>query len=761
MVHRYYANLLLTGATAGALLGGGLLWLGGQPAPARWLWLGASAGVFLLTLVDIVRAMARRQAGVDLLALFSIGGALALGEYLTAGVIALMLGSGRTLEDYAERRAGREMSALLEKVPRHANRYQDQAIVQVALAAVEPGDRLLVRTGETVPVDGSLLSEQAVLDAATLTGESLPVGCRAGQRLQSGCVNAGAPFDMLATHAAEDSALSAIVRLVQSARESRAPAMRLADRYALLFVPLALALAGAAWAWSGDPVRALAVVVVATPCPLLLAVPVAIVSAMSRCASHGVLIKHGGAIEKLARAETLFFDKTGTLTGGRARLVAVAGAPGADEEAVLRLAASLDQMSDHAVARAVVQAARERNLELSLPSAVSEQAGSGICGMVDGRRVRVGSLDYAAGLAPYPPWVERLARRGGQEGSGAVYVAVDGRLVGALQMADEIRLDTPRALRLLRLAGIRQSVMLTGDRREVAETIGGVLGVDEVLAEQTPSAKLAAIAASRERGVTLMVGDGVNDAPALAAADVGIAMGARGAAAAAEAAQVVLLVDRLDRLAFALRIAQRARAIALQSVTLGLGLSMAAMVVAALGYLPPLAGALLQEGIDVAAILNALRVLGLERQPLKARLSEARVRQLREEHAAMLPVLEQITRLADRAAELPAEQLLAGLQRLLAALRQEILPHERHDDAELYPQVARLIGGEDPMATMSHTHREIYKAVQGLERLTAALEAPELASPALPELQRALYALDTILRLHFAQEEELYHNLAE
>lgn len=761
MERRYLIDIVLTSVTAGALLAGGVAYLAGKPELAHELWLGSAVLIFLVTFADILQAIARKQVGVDLIALLSIGGAVAFGEYLTAVVIALMLAGGRTLEDYAEQRAGREMSALLAKVPRYANRYQGNNLVQVALSAIVPGDRLLVRAGETVPVDGNLLSGHAELDASTLTGEPLPVSCTRGHRVQSGCVNAGAPFELLATHCAEDSALSAIVRLVQSARASKAPAARLADRYALLFVPLALTMAGTAWALTGDPLRALAVMVVATPCPLILAVPVAIVCAMSRCASHGVLIKHGGAIERLAQADTLFFDKTGTLTGGQARLVTVVSGADTSDEQVLRLAASLDQMSDHAIARAVVRAAQQRGLELSLPASVSEQPGSGIAGMVDGRQVRVGSYHFVAEAGQKPPWVERFVRRIGYEGASGVYVAIDGRLAGALLMADEIRLDTPRAMRLLRAAGIRRTVMLTGDRRDVAETIGGVLGVDQVMAEQSPSAKLVAIAEAGAQGVTLMVGDGVNDAPALAAADVGIAMGARGAAAAAEAAQVVLLVDRLDRLALALRIAQQARTIALQSVAAGMGLSVAAMVVAALGYLPPLAGAVLQEAIDVAVILNALRVLGLERPQSKARMSSEQVMHLQGEHTAMLPVLAQINELADKLGELPMAQVQVGLEQLLTVLRQEILPHERQDDAELYPLVARLIGGEDPMATMSHTHRAIYKLIHSLERFATEFGARNPVPVDLPELRNTLYALDTIMRLHLAQEDELYQNLAE
>jgi len=762
MERRHRIDLLLTGLTAAALVIGGLLVLLGRPETGNRLWLGASLLVFIAVLIDIVAAALRRQAGIDLIALVAIGGAAALGENLTAAVIALMLGSGRVLEDFAERRAGREMSALLAKLPRFANRYEEGGLARISLDAIAPGDRLLVRVGETVPADGALLSELATLDESTLTGESLPVTRRAGEALLSGAVNAGAPFDLRAEQPAARSALAAIVRLVEQARGSKAPAARLADRYALLFVPLTVVLAGGAWLWSGDPVRALAVVVVATPCPLILAVPVAIVSAMSRCAGHGVLVKHGGAIELLAQGTILFFDKTGTLTGGQTRLTDIATAPGVDTETVLRLGASLDQMSDHAIAHAVVQAARERGLPLALPDDAVEQPGAGVAGIVEGHAVRIGSLVYVmeGKKTEHADWLHQFASRTGYEGAAGVYVGIDGHVAGALQMADEIRQDTPRALRLLRAAGVQRIVMLTGDRQDVAATIGDMLGVDQVLAQQTPQDKLDAIARARKEGVTLMVGDGVNDAPALAAADVGIAMGARGAAAAAEAAQVVLLVDRLDRLAFALRTARAARTIALQSVIAGMGLSLLAMIAAAFGFIAPLAGALLQEAIDVAVILNALRVLRIGRVP--ARISPEQAHALRDQHQALAPLIERIGRLGTALPGLAPQALKTELARLLAELHGMLLPHEREDDAALYPELARMIGGEDPLAPMNHTHREIYRLVRVLDRIGAQLasQAMDANGLQLRELQRTLHALDAILRMHFAQEEELYQNLA-
>lgn len=747
------------GICIAALAGGGACYLYGATHLAGWIWLAAASLVLVTVTVDTVVALWRRRFGLDLIALVSIAGAIALQEYFTAEIIALMFASGRALEGYAERRAQQDMSALLHQAPRTANRYEHGRLVNIALAAVRPGDRLAVRPGETVPVDGTLVSA-ATLDESSLTGESMPVPRRAGTALASGAVNAGDAFDMLATRTADDSAYANIVRLVQAAQASKAPAARLADRYALLFVPLALGIAGLAWGLSGDPQRALAVVVVATPCPLLLAVPVAIVSAMSRCARRGVLVKHGAALERMAQVDTMFFDKTGTLTGGKAKLLEIASAPGVADDDVLRLAASLAQMSGHAISQAVAGAAVDRHLRLSVPEQVSERPGAGLCGRVDGRQVRIGSPDYVLETRSPPDWAAGVARRIGEEGAAGVHVALDGALCGVLRLQDEIRLESPRTLRMLRALGIGRIVMLTGDRPDVAGTVGAALGVDDVVAGQSPASKLAAIAAARTHGVTMMVGDGVNDAPALAAADIGVAMGARGAAAAAESAQVVLLVDRLDRLAFAVRIARQSRAIALQSVLGGMGLSVAAMGVAAFGYLPPVAGALLQELIDVAVIANALRVLRLEGGAGREQMSTRELGQLKEEHARLMPVIDRLGRLADEVATRPAAAVRDELAALNEALRRQILPHEASDDATLYPRVARMIGGEDPMAAMSRTHREIHRLSGILDRLSRAPPEPGGAVTSLHELRRTLYALDVILRLHFAQEDEIYQGLA-
>jgi heavy metal translocating P-type ATPase len=758
---RWRSDLSIFIACLAGLVAGAALWFAGRHQPASWAWAvaAAPAGVSLSWRTAV--ALWRHEVGVDLLALVAIAGALILRQDLTAAVIAVMLASGRLLESYAERRAGREMSALLAHVPRTAQRRLDGALVETPLDEIRPGDRLLVRHGEVIGVDGSVNAEGAMLDESALTGESLPVTYPRGALLRSGAVNAGDAFEMVATATASDSTFAGIVKLVEAAQRSRAPAVRLADRYALWFVPASLLLAGIAWLISGDAMRALAVVVVATPCPLILAVPVAIVSGISRCARRGILVKGGAALETLALARTLFFDKTGTLTAGHARLVAVEGAITKDGNEVLAAAASLEQMSNHVTAAAIVAAARERGLELHLPTDVSEVAGAGISGRVNGMRVAAGSRDFIERNLALPTSARELLERVAGAETSPVLVAIDGTFAGVLLLADQLRVETPRALRLLRRAGIRCIVMLTGDRLEVAEAIGAGLGVDEVMAERTPPDKLAVIAASRESGPNVMVGDGVNDAPALAAASVGVAIGARGATASAEAADIVLMADRLDRLAEALHIAHGTRAIAVQSVIAGMGLSLLAMGIAAAGYLPPLYGAVLQEAIDVAVILNALRVLRI--RPLRASrytLTPGESERLRTEHRELAPVLDRLSAVAERLPLLHGTDLTETLHNLDALLRERLLPHESADDHEVYPAIAVLLGGDDPMAAMSRTHREIFRLYRRFDTTVQRLPAEEPDPHVLQDLQRTLHALDAILRLHFAQEEEIYASLA-
>jgi len=751
------AALLLLTALA---LPAGLLLHGLRLDPlARLAWSVSALLMAALLAVEIVIRLRRREAGVDLIALLAIVAAVLLGQALVAAVIALMLAGGRALEDYTAGRAGRELRRLIDRAPRFAWRYRDDQLEQVPVDAVMPGDRLLLRMGEVVPVDGTVLDATATLDESALSGEPLPVRRQRGDSVRSGGVNAGAPFDFSATQSAAHSTYAGIVRMVEAARQSRAPFVRMADRYALILIPLTLLLAGAAWLLSGDPLRALAVLVVATPCPLILAVPVAIVGGISRCAQRGILVKDGATLEVLARAQVLFLDKTGTLTAGHARVLSVASAGAHSAQPLLQLAASLAQASPHVIAQAIVQAAHAQGLALEPPREVYEEPGAGLRGVVAGHAVMLGGHHYVAASTPALAWTDTLQRRMAYEDVSASFIGIDGAMAGAVLFDDPLRLESPRALRLLRQAGIRRIVMLTGDLLERAQAIGLAAGVDEVRAGLTPAGKLAAIAQGHAQGITLMVGDGINDAPALAAADVGIALGARGATASSEAAGVVLLADRLDRIAEAMQIARRARRVALQSVLAGMGLSLLAMLLAAFGLLPALAGAIVQEVIDVAVIVNALRALGggLEHMAT-ASIGADHAERLRHEHAELAPVLERLQQAAEHIgsyAPTAAREELAGLVELLD---RQLLPHEQADQDELYPQLAGRLHGDDPLAAMSHTHREIFRLIHLLGRMSADL-ADSTADLPLAEIQRALLRLDTVLKLHFAQEDELYHNL--
>jgi heavy metal translocating P-type ATPase len=571
------------------------------------IWAIATIPVLGVLLAEIVVSLRRGDVGLDIVAALSMLAALVFAEYLAAVVVALMYSGGQYLESFAERRASREMTAVLARVPRSVVRYRNGRLEEVDLDVIEPGDRLLARKGDVVPVDGTVIEGVAVLDQSALTGESLPVQQKVGDPVMSGSTNAGEAFHLVATRRAAESTYAGIVRLVAAAQRSRAPMSRLADRYAMVFLAATIALAGAAWVWSGDPIRAVAVLVVATPCPLILAVPVAIVSGLSRAAKHGILIKGGQALETLARVRALVIDKTGTLTRGRARIVATEVATALPADELLRLAASLDQASKHIMAQTIVEEARNKGLALVSPSDVVETAGEGVEGRVDGRSVVVGGLGFVSGRLADAS-VSRL-RASRPAGAAVVAVGIDGKLAGVLILADELRAGTEALLRSLRTLGVERIVLATGDRRDVAEMVARGLSIDAVRAELSPDQKTLVVLSERKNGPVMMIGDGVNDAPALAAADLGVAMGAKGAAASAEAADVVLLVDQLDRVLPAIMIARRSRFIALESVYAGLGLSVAGMIAAALGLISPVQGAVFQELIDVAVILNALRAL--------------------------------------------------------------------------------------------------------------------------------------------------------
>jgi heavy metal translocating P-type ATPase len=756
---RFFKRVLIAIALAG-LTGGLALWVAGRHDLAQWVWAAGTLPVVAGLLYSMVRDLLAGRLGVDAVAFVSMTAALALEQNLAGVVVAVMYAGGNALEDFAVARAERNLKSLVDRAPRIAHRRSGDAVADIPVEAVAIGDRVLVRAGEVIPVDGVIAAGAALIDEAALTGEPVPVTRRAGELARSGTINAGETFELTSTATAGESTYAGIVRMVTAAQTARPPFIRLADRYALVLLPVSLLVAGAAWLLSGDPIRGLAVLVVATPCPLILAAPVAFIAGVSQAAARGILIKGGGPLEALARAHTVMFDKTGTLTVGGARLIAIETAPGEAPDDVLRLAASLELASHNVVAAAIVAAASARGLALTVPTGVRETMGSGVEGSLEGHDLRIGSLALVYGARKPEDWAVRALRRAAWRSALVVFVALDGRAVGALLLGDELRRETPRAVQALRSAGIARIVMVTGDRADAAETIGAALDLDAVLANRVPSDKVDAVMTEERLKPTIMVGDGINDAPALAAATVGIAMGARGASASSEAADVVILVDRLDRVSDAVVIARRTRAIALQSILAGMALSGIAMGFAAFGWLAPVAGALVQEVIDIAVIVNALRALTPAYRPGRALMPAAAALALRQDHQALETHLDRLRELADAlddATPQAAVALIAEADRLVAG---EVIEHERRDEATVYPRLSAFLSDGHGLGAMSRAHREIMHLGRLLARLAEGLTPDDADRYLVRDAQRAIESIEALVRIHNAQEEDIYEHAA-
>ncbi len=564
-----------------------------------FIWaLGGLAGLVPAT-KWVIDEFLSKNMGSDILAVLALLGTILTNEMMAAAIISFMLATGRVLESWAEGQAERQLKSLLERMPRVAHiLLEDGSLKTISADDVKVGDILVVRSGEIVPVDGMLITD-ATLDESALTGEPLPVNRESNEMVLSGVLNAGNNFQFKALQTLDLSTYSGIIRLVQSAQAKSAPGVRIANTWALRFVPVALIIAGGAWLITGEISRAIAVLVAATPCPLILAVPIAVVAGMSNAAKNGAVIKGGAALEQLARAEVVLLDKTGTLTYGGPEVSEIQAKPGFDELKVLQIAASLDQYSPHVIAKAIVNAANERKINLLPALEVKENHGEGISGNISGVKSSVCQITDSI-----PDWCNVYSPL-------RVGIYQNDELIGILGLEDPIRSESEQMIKDLRSSGIKKILMVTGDRIETAKNVGSVLDLDEIHASCKPEDKMRIVLAEMKlaKGTVVAVGDGINDAPVLAASDVGIAMGARGATAASEAADVVIVDDTIDRLTKAISISKFSRNKALQAAGIGMGLSLVAMFLGAFGIFNASQGAIAQEFIDVISILWALTAL--------------------------------------------------------------------------------------------------------------------------------------------------------
>lgn len=546
--------------------------------------------------------------GVDIIALIAIFSSILLGQYATAAIILLMLTGGEWLENHAIKQAKKELTKLLERAPTIAHLKQQNNIQDIEVSQIQPGDLLLIKAHEIIPVDGYIRTGTTTIDESSITGESFPVERSLGALIKSGSINLGDAIEIQATKNSTDSTYGRILTLVKQAAESKAPMVRLADQYSARFTIITFICAGFAWFISHDPIRVLSVFVVATPCPLIIATPVAIMSGVGKAAVRGIIVKSGGALETLARVKTMLLDKTGTITFGEPRIARIQARDG-NTERFLCLAASIDQYSTHILARSIASEAAKQHLTCKPPQNFHEEIGYGVRGTIDGKNYLFGKRrfieDYGISI---PSELTAHIEQAKQQGEKCVFLVEDKQLLGFISFIDLIRPETKNVFSRLRAHGIHSLILLSGDRQRIADTIAKQAGLKQALGDVTPEGKVAEIIHRKKiLPPVAMVGDGVNDAPALAKADVGIAMAAHGASAASESADIVITVDDISRLAEARAIAKRMMAIAYQSIFFGMGASVFLMILAVKGNINPFYGAIMQEAIDITVILNALR----------------------------------------------------------------------------------------------------------------------------------------------------------
>ncbi|MBX3311893.1 MAG: heavy metal translocating P-type ATPase [Microbacteriaceae bacterium] len=633
ILHFLSDNYLFTGALFGA--GVALIFLfSGQEGFTVAIAVFIVLVVIAFTAFDMARDIIRGHYGLDILALVAMVATLLVGEYAASLIIVLMLTGGEALEDYAQKRAAKELTALLDRSPKVAHLIQvsinqsDQenfpessmeSFEDIPVQEVSPGDFLLVRPYEIVPIDGELISEYADFDESSITGESLPVTKYHGDEVLSGVVNGASAIRIRAIRTSENSQYQQITSLVKQAQESKAPTVRIADRFAVPFTLVSLMIAAIAWYLSGDPLRFAQVLVLATPCPLLIAAPVAFLGGLSRAAKAGAIVKGGAVMEQLARVKSAAFDKTGTLTVGRPNLLEIIPTSGFSKEELLQLAASAEQYSSHVLASGILAAAKAKQLHLLTAEYAEETATNGVIAKFDSRRVVLGKYSFVVANVSKDTLANSKDLNLSKPHSGelAVYVAVDGKYAGALIMSDPVRVEASNMINWLHSQKIAPIIMLTGDSLHVAQVVAKELGIDTVHAELIPQEKVQLATELTPRPM-LMVGDGLNDAPVLAAADVGIAMGARGATASAEAADVVILRDDISVVRDAIEISKSTLSTAYTAIWMGIILSIGLMLVATTGIIPAIGGAMLQEVVDLVAILYALRALGGKRKKSSA-----------------------------------------------------------------------------------------------------------------------------------------------
>lgn len=579
---------------------------------ARWVWYGALIIGGIPIIWATFRGMLRGKFASDVVAMLAIIAAILMDQAFAGVVVVLMQSGGEAIEDFGLRRATSSLDALLARAPRLARRKNpDGSLVSINVSQVRVGDYLVVRPGDLVPVDGEITSGKSEVDESALTGEPIPQSKSIGDKLLSGAINLNGGLEIRADKISQDSEYARIVELVKKAQEERPPIQRLADHYAVYFTPITLAVSAIGFFITLNTVTILAVLVVATPCPLILATPIAIISGVNKAAKRGIIVKGGTAIEQMGRARAVAFDKTGTITFGSPFVERVVPIDSFTTEEILFKAGCVGQLSSHVAAQSIAHKAIKQFAKLELPSGFKETPGAGVEGMIQQQTILVGSkryLEARLGRELVGRKLQDIIEDTQSYGKMLTFVAMDSKPVGVIVFNDQLRAGVPSMIQRLHDLGVEETVMLTGDNYENAQTIAREAGIQGVEANLLPGQKVERLQKLKERyDPLMMVGDGINDAPALATATVGVAMGAHGAGISAEAADVVLLTDDITAVSDAISISQRMLKVAKQGIFIGLGSSFTLMVIAAFGFIPPAIGAMLQEVIDASVILNALR----------------------------------------------------------------------------------------------------------------------------------------------------------